>query len=162
MLKASDLSPEVQKRLGIKAKPARKRPGTGDLSLWKAWIAEMSREHGHFFPSRTVSEVNTREHWTKRAARAKSLRDMAYICTWKDALAKPHASAIVLLTRYGPRTLDDDNLRSALKPIRDGVADAFKIDDGSEFYTWQYAQVKTKRGQYGVRIEISPATKETT
>jgi crossover junction endodeoxyribonuclease RusA len=50
----------------------------------------------------------------------------------------------VRFTRHGKRTLDDDNLPTAFKHIRDGVADAIGIDDGSARYTWEYAQVKSK------------------
>ncbi|MBE0568400.1 MAG: hypothetical protein IH577_01830 [Deltaproteobacteria bacterium] len=63
-------------------------------------------------------------------------------------------SAAVTLTRIAPRALDTDNLASGLKAIRDGVADALEIDDGSSLIEWRYAQEKGKPGEYAVRVEI--------
>lgn len=48
----------------------------------------------------------------------------------------------VLLVRVAPGELDDDNLRAALKPVRDGVADAFGSDDRTPMIVWSYAQEK--------------------
>ena len=50
------------------------------------------------------------------------------------------------------RPMDDDNLRSALKACRDGVADALGVDDGSPLVTWEYAQVKGKGGTLRIQI----------
>ena len=61
----------------------------------------------------------------------------------------------VRITRLSAGELDDDNLRAALKSIRDGVADAFGTDDArSSRLKFEYAQEKCKRGAYVVRIQI--------
>jgi hypothetical protein len=62
----------------------------------------------------------------------------------------------IAFMRWGPRALDDDNLRASLKAIRDGVADALGIDDGDPRITWEYAQERRKA--YGVRIRIEAIT----
>ena len=60
--------------------------------------------------------------------------------------------AHVRLTRQAPRQLDTDNLSSSFKAMRDGVADALGIDDGSGLISWCYDQQKRK--QYGVLIAV--------
>lgn len=46
----------------------------------------------------------------------------------------------VTLTRVGVRKLDSDNLASAFKHVRDGIAEYVGVDDGDERWTWNYAQ----------------------
>lgn len=57
----------------------------------------------------------------------------------------------VRLTRVSPGTLDDDNLRPALKHIRDGIAARLKLDDATPLVRWTYAQAK---GPAAVRVEV--------
>ena len=62
---------------------------------------------------------------------------------------------VVRLTRHiqpKGRAYDDDNLARALKPYRDGVAQALSVDDGSERLTWVVDQVRD--GQRGVTVEL--------
>jgi hypothetical protein len=62
--------------------------------------------------------------------------------------------AVVTLRRVGPSNgLDDDNLRAALKAVRDGVADAFGVDDRSGGpLAWQYEQARGP--EWAVEIEL--------
>jgi hypothetical protein len=60
----------------------------------------------------------------------------------------------ITLTRIAPRALDTDNLSSGLKAVRDGVADALNVDDGSSHIQWRYAQERSKPGEYAVRVAI--------
>lgn len=62
--------------------------------------------------------------------------------------------AVVTLVRQSTGKLDDDNLRGALKHVRDGIAHALCIDDGSRFVRFRYAQRKAKRGDFGVEVRI--------
>lgn len=105
-----------------------------------------------FLELKTISEPNARGHWAKRAVRVRSQRGKA------RALCAAHAAAVglpvaVTITRIAPSNgLDDDNLRGALKAVRDGVADALGVDDRDPRVTWQYGQ---QRGaEYGVRIDM--------
>lgn len=72
-----------------------------------------------------------------------------YLAGW----ARPMLPCTVLLTRVGPSNgLDDDNLRGALKGVRDAVAEWLRIDDRDPRVTWQYDQRRGK--QWAVEILI--------
>lgn len=107
-------------------------------------------------PIRTVSEANARGHWSKKAKRAKGQRHIAWAHVFSFGTAKRREClpGVVTLTRIAPRALDGDNLQSALKAVRDGVADALGVNDADPRVTWQYAQERGKARQYGVRVEI--------
>ena len=104
-------------------------------------------------PTATVSEANRREHWRARWKRAKAQRAAAYF-TVKAALpAQARPPYRVSLTRRGPRKLDGDNLQSALKAIRDGVADALDVNDGdSKAVRFTYRQTA---GRPGIKIKVT-------
>jgi hypothetical protein len=57
----------------------------------------------------------------------------------------------ILLTRFGPRPLDDDNLDAAFKHVRDGLARKLGVDDGDS--TVRYV-VDQERGPYSVRAQL--------
>jgi hypothetical protein len=50
--------------------------------------------------------------------------------------------------------LDGDNLQSAFKATRDGVADWLGVDDGDPRLDWQYRQRKGAAKVYAVEIEV--------
>lgn len=106
-----------------------------------------------YLPLRTVSTLNTREHWSKRARRAAEHRALA-----RMALAARvrglRLPAQVTLTRVAPRALDGDNAQAALKNVRDGVADALGVDDRTPLVIWVYRQERGKPREYGVRVEV--------
>lgn len=93
------------------------------------------------------SVANLREHWAARAKRAKLQRNAVLVA--EIAAGRPIAALvrsapyvaewIVTLTRHG-RRLDDDNLASAFKSIRDEVAKLLGLDDGSSRVAWVYKQ----------------------
>ena len=66
-------------------------------------------------------------------------------------IAKEGAPCTVTLVDVRPRKkLDDDNIRSAFKSIRDGIADAFGLDDGHNSpIKFDYQQLT---GPYGIRV----------
>ena len=69
--------------------------------------------------------------------------------------ARPKSGTVAItLTRIAPRVLDYDNLASGLKAVRDGVADALRVDDGSTRIRWRYTQERGKPREYAVRVEI--------
>jgi hypothetical protein len=110
-------------------------------------------------PLRTVSEGNVREHWAVSAGRHKRQKE-AVREYWLAHGVKARPPCTVRLTRMSARMLDDDNLRMALKWIRDAVAEclvpglAVGRADDSHGIAWQYAQVK---GKMGVVIEVLDA-----
>jgi len=116
---------------------------------------------------RIESEANLSGHWRKKAARVKLQRSITRTMvgqTLRDIGMRPadllagDTGPLVVLTRIAPRPLDDDNLARSLKAIRDGVADAFKTDDGVKSkLKWGYGQEKGPPKQYAVRIQIQHA-----
>jgi hypothetical protein len=109
-----------------------------------------------FLPVKTVSTLNAREHWATRARRAKKQRGIARVMVMLATRGqiRKGAALVCVLTRMGVRKLDDDNLAGALKSVRDGVADALGIDDGSELVRWEYRQEKGV-GMIGVQLDIA-------
>lgn len=108
-------------------------------------------------PMHLVSEANVREHHMARAKRVQQQRAVTRMCLAPRFMgANPEFRQpgwTVRITRIGKRTLDGDNLQSACKAVRDGVADALGLDDGDPRITWAYAQSIGSR--YEVRIEVS-------
>lgn len=118
-------------------------------------------------PIKTQRGQNNREHHFARHRRVKAERGAACRLTKSALWGRENLSAAdyalkirVTITRISSGTLDGhDNLRGAVKAIVDGVADAFNRKDDDPYFTWEYAQEKCKRGYFGVRIQIEPATR---
>lgn len=113
-------------------------------------------------PIKTVSEANARGHWRSRHRRSKAQR-AAVQAHWFVASihqlfvgAKLPSPWVVTLTRIAPSSgLDDDNLRSALKAVRDQVADELGLpNDRDPRVTWEYAQERGKARHYAVRVTV--------
>jgi len=102
-------------------------------------------------PIRTVNPTNNRQHWRVVWQRSKKQREVVFHAVHGEYPTMP---AIVTMTRISTGTLDDDNLRPALKSIRDGIADAFGVPDNDPRIEWRYVQAKGKRGEHAVRIKI--------
>lgn len=107
------------------------------------------------------SAANQSEHWAVRAARAKKQRSQAFLALrstgpWQG----PSGEVQIILTRIGPRRLDDDNLAYAFKAARDGVADFLGIDDGDPRLKWLYAQRKAGPGEPRRCVQITVIGRE--
>lgn len=110
-------------------------------------------------PLRLVTLENQREHWAKKAKRAKEQRALAFLSlrnrkeTW--ALEPTHDGAFrVELTRVAPRALDSGNFQGCFKHVQDGIADWLGIDDGDPRIEWRYFQERGNPKEYAVRIRI--------
>lgn len=101
-----------------------------------------------------MSEANSREHWAAKAKRVKLHRDTAYVVIRKALEYCKPLPCVVTLTRVAPRMLDDDNLRQAMKAIRDGIADWLGVDDRSPLIRWEYGQEKASK-YHAVRVEVA-------
>lgn len=66
----------------------------------------------------------------------------------------PPLPLTITIIRIGPRKLDDDNLASACKYVRDQIAESVGLDDGSPMYTWRYEQRAEGSNRYGVDVEV--------
>ena len=117
---------------------------------------------------RLVSVANLREHWATRAGRNKRHRAAAHRATAYELASlrswarMPDTSRpmTITITRIAPRKLDSDNLASSAKAVRDGIAEALGIDDGSELVAWLYAQTKRFPREYGCQVRIEQRVAE--
>lgn len=113
------------------------------------------------------SVANLREHWSDKAKRTKFHRGVAWdrvspvllhhAVALRSALAGKGIT--VCITRVAPRALDDDNLASACKSVRDGITDALRAfgvrDDRDARVRWEYAQGRGVPHQRAVRVEVT-------
>ncbi len=83
------------------------------------------------------SLTNQREHYRARHARTDKQRT-ATRRAWPGYEGGP--LLVVRLTRVAPRRLDDDNIRGALKSVRDEVAALLRVDDATPLVHWEYGQ----------------------
>lgn len=100
-------------------------------------------------PVKTESTSNLREHPMARYRRTDAQKSAT-----RRRCPEWSAGPLVLvhLTRVSPRKLDDDNLRGALKSVRDGVAQWLRVDDASPLVRWDYEQ--EKGATPAVRVEV--------
>lgn len=116
----------------------------------------MTREFNICLPFRTVTESNANGHWRTKARRARAQRGGTKLVVAANLGGRNLWPPIVVtFTRISPGTLDDDNLSSSMKHVRDGIADAFGIDDRDPRVSWKYEQ--RKESSYGVEIRIEGA-----
>ena len=121
-------------------------------------------------PLKTVSEANSSEHWTVSSRRHR--QQQFFIRALFHALDKEiTVPCVVTLTRLNSRDLDEDNLVSSMKWIRDEVSECIFPEKRKRYVTnkgtlkdikgradsdprisWKYAQEKSKT--LGIRIQI--------
>lgn len=103
--------------------------------------------------SRANESIATRRGRRGQAARSKTQRKAARMVLAGMRLDLA-TRTVVRLVRVSPRELDGDNLEAALKAIRDGVADALKINDRDPRVEWLPDWEPGKAHQHAVRIEV--------
>ena len=116
-------------------------------------------------PVEIVSEANRRDHWAARYRRTKSQKRAAHLGVLQHASSLRRriragedirlVITLVRLLRPRQRRFGSDNLASGFKAIRDGVASALGIDDGSDRLEWHYAQEPGGGQSGGVRVTIA-------
>lgn len=106
-------------------------------------------------PAQMVNTSNSREHWRATAKRAKSVRALAKTLVRAEIFGSI-LPCVVRLVYVGPRELDDDGVASAVKSLRDGVADALDVDDRDPRVVWVPDQERGGVREYGARVEIYP------
>lgn len=111
---------------------------------------EMTEPISFTIPITTKSMSNARLHWRAKAKETASQRRATAYRT-PPTLKALGPLLTVVLTRIAPRQLDDDNLRGALKAVRDQVACALGVDDRSRLVSWEYGQ---ESGEASVRVEV--------
>ncbi len=108
---------------------------------------------------RVASEANQREHWARKARRARDQRgevavSLAGVGAPIRAALRGARSLQVSFARVGGRTMDSDNLVGAMKHIRDAVALWLGRDDGARSGITWVMPVEQESGDYAVRIRI--------
>lgn len=106
-------------------------------------------------PVRLVSVANIREHWSVRHRRAAAHRLAALVVP--KCLPLPCAVTIERLYCGRGQQMDDDNLASAGKALRDGIAQRLGVDDADPSVTWAYSQARSTEN--GVRVTITSEVK---
>lgn len=119
-------------------------------------------------PVHLKNTSNARQHWgtTARKAKVRHTVELAVRTAARHrgivemlpplALsggADEHDLA-VRLVYVGPRVLDDDGVASAVKSLRDGVADALGVDDRDPRVTWVPDQERGGVREYAARVEV--------
>ncbi len=98
----------------------------------------------------TRSETNARDKWARIHRVEKQRKDVEEAFTLPAGSIPERGPWCVRPTRLSSSELDDDNLSASMKAIRDSVAAAIGVDDGSPSIAWLYAQAKGR----GVRVDV--------
>jgi len=144
----------------VKRTRAPKAPRRPDLPPWpRVWNGGPERPEGA--PSLTVEfdcptsgESNARGFWT--AVNRKKKQDATLDAAMTEALHDQEWPMFgpwcVRLTRIAPKALDDDNLGSAFKRVRDRLCLMLGVDDRSPAVAFALAQEKGPEQR--VRVEV--------
>lgn len=106
------------------------------------------------FPCKTVSPLNKRHHFAKRAARVRDER--AAILVYLARHRAPALPLVVKFTRVAPRRLDSDNLTGAFKAMRDELCSWLGTDDRTDLVSWEFVQERGVPRENTVEVEIRP------
>lgn len=104
-------------------------------------------------PIQTIGGMNARDNkWGQRSRRVKGERQAT---AWMLARhERPAIPCTVRLTRVAPSNgLDDDNLVSSLKGVRDQIAVWLDVNDRSDAVRYFYAQRRGAQKEWAVTIE---------
>jgi len=117
-------------------------------------LRESESEHAVQWAELVIpSAANLREHWAVRARRTRAQRDAAFVLG--RLLPRWSVPLTIALCRVAPRLLDSDNLASALKGVRDGIADALGVSDApSGGVEWVYSQRRGAPHQHAVEVVV--------
>lgn len=87
-------------------------------------------------------------------------RDLAWLKTTAEMHRMRVSSAdvvpcVVTLVRVSAGKMDDDGLAASFKGVRDGVAKALGVDDGSPMIRFAYEQRRCARNEFGVEVHVA-------
>lgn len=114
-----------------------------------------------FVPVKTTGQTSAhRGHWSTAARKVKREREATAWALVRHAPVR--LPVVVTFTRCSTGELDDDNVRTACKGIRDEVTAWLGLaNDRDPRARWEYAQEKVKRrtkthagGDVGVRVNV--------
>lgn len=108
-------------------------------------------------PIKTVSELNCREHWTKKSKRHQQQKFFVRHAL-REKIKEISLPCHIKITRISTRRLDYDNLVASQKWVLDSICDLLipglnnGMADADTRITTTYNQEKGKKS--GIRIEI--------
>jgi hypothetical protein len=107
---------------------------------------------------KVVSEANTKCHWAERWRRAgeqKAATLVALTGVGRGVRTRLQAARglKVRFVRVGGKKMDSDNLAGAFKAVRDELARWLGVDDGDDWYTWEWPA--QEHGERCIRIEMT-------
>lgn len=121
-----------------------------------AWRRQMQFGPGNFLPGKfpiVANLGNSGLRFYNLGLKGKQ-RDMGRLIGRMEKPKYP-LPVRVTFTRFSSRIADSDNIHSALKATRDGIADAYEVTDAPNGpIEWVYKQELCPRGCHGVRVEI--------
>lgn len=102
---------------------------------------------------------NARGKWAKHADTYAEQRRVGVLVGRAARRASPVVAVltwplVVRIVREAPRQLDDDGAITAAKSLRDGIADAFGINDRSNLVAWLVDQEKAKAPTVLVEVYV--------
>lgn len=96
-------------------------------------------------------------HWGTKGRLTKKMRKAALgYCLQATTKKERTLPAKITMTRIfsgRSQVMDTDNLGRALKPVRDGIADAFEVDDGNVGWNWICDQRRGNKNCVVVEIQ---------
>lgn len=162
-MKIKDLPAHTQARMG---KPVVNRKDAGvPRAIQKVsaarqkrmndWVAAMQAGPGHFIARAFPVMANQRLHWGGKKKHTARDREQGKLIGFA-LRGEVQLPATIIITRYSWQLADDDNIPSAFKGARDGIADAFGVADDLESpLQFKYRQEKCPKGCAGARIQAS-------
>lgn len=97
------------------------------------------------------SEANTGGKVAARRARVTAIK--AAVLDMMPGLPFMPFPAVVTITRFGTREMDDDNLTISAKAVRDSVAARLGVDDRDKRVTWRVRQGAAFEPFVRIRVE---------
>lgn len=111
-------------------------------------------------PVHLTNTSNARQHWGTTARKARVRHTVTLAVQTRARHVGSVLSGVgvavlaVRLVYIGPRELDDDGVTSAVKSLRDGVADALGVNDRDPRVTWVPDQERGGVREYAARVEV--------
>lgn len=115
-----------------------------------------------YSPTRLDAWTNNSNNWVKKKLLKDKQKRITEIMLLINDDFLPKLPVLVKCTRIGPRDIDDDNLPSCFKYVRDTIAEYYKVNDGTKSpLSFQYFQrrANNKEEKYSFILELSEVKK---
>jgi hypothetical protein len=107
------------------------------------------------FKNKFPPSLNHRLHWSQRSRLNKIWRLRVQNVIRGLEPSEPLERCHAVITKYGTRDMDFDNLVTSMKPVVDGLVDAgVMVDDKSRHFSCEYKFEKCKRGTECLVIQL--------